>query len=87
MLKMMGGGPDDVSGHAADRSHRSQVEIAPLRAAGNQPPLIASAGPADIGCVAVPNPMTTSLDLSEADLVIGSFEEVGLSDVLHAMSR
>jgi len=31
--------------------------------------------------------MTTSLDLSEADLVIGSFEEVGLSEVLHAMSR
>ena len=28
-----------------------------------------------------------ALDMSEVDLVIGSFEEVGLSDVLHAMSR
>jgi len=52
----------------------------------DSPAGILAAKRAGIRCVAVPNPMTTSLDLSEADLVIGSFEEVGLSDVLHAMS-
>jgi HAD superfamily hydrolase (TIGR01509 family) len=71
------------------RSALTKVQCRPDEAIAfeDSPAGILAAKRAGIRCVAVPNPMTTSLDLSEADLVIGSFEEVGLSDVLHAMSR
>jgi len=52
----------------------------------DSPAGIRAAKRAGIRCVAMPNPMTTSLGLSDVDLVIGSLEEVGLRDVLHAIS-
>ncbi|MDQ4024095.1 MAG: HAD-IA family hydrolase [Actinomycetota bacterium] len=43
---------------------------------------IRAAKGAGIFCVAVPNPITRELDLSEADLVLDSFEEMSLDEVL-----
>ena len=37
---------------------------------------------AGLTCVAVPNPLTARLDLSHADLTLGSLAEVGLGDLL-----
>jgi len=43
---------------------------------------IASAKKAGLICVAVPNPLSAQLDLSEADLVMDSFEQIPLSELL-----
>ncbi|HEV2756658.1 MAG TPA: HAD-IA family hydrolase [Actinomycetota bacterium] len=43
---------------------------------------IRAAKAAGIFCVAVPNPVTSGLDLSEADVLLGSFEETSLDEVL-----
>jgi beta-phosphoglucomutase-like phosphatase (HAD superfamily) len=43
---------------------------------------IAAAKGAGLFCLAVPNEVTRTLDLSAADLVIGSFEEMTLRDLL-----
>jgi HAD superfamily hydrolase (TIGR01509 family) len=40
---------------------------------------------AGIACVAVPNGMTRHLDLSEADLVLGSLTDMSLSEVLEGL--
>ena len=43
---------------------------------------IAAAKGAGLFCLAVPNEVTRTLDLSAADLVIGSFEEMTLRELL-----
>ena len=43
---------------------------------------IAAARAAGIYCVAFPNDVTTALDLSQADLVVESLEDVPLADLL-----
>ena len=48
---------------------------------------IAAAKAAGIFCVAVPNPVTRSLDLSAADLRLDSFEALPLDDVLARAQR
>jgi HAD superfamily hydrolase (TIGR01509 family) len=42
---------------------------------------------AGLFCVAVPNPVTRELDLGRADLVLGSFEDASLDEVLAAAAR
>ncbi|MDQ3914227.1 MAG: HAD-IA family hydrolase [Actinomycetota bacterium] len=48
---------------------------------------IRAAKAAGLFCVAVPNPVTSALDLSEADLLLTSFEEMSLDDVLAQAGR
>jgi HAD superfamily hydrolase (TIGR01509 family) len=47
---------------------------------------IAAAKRAGLLCVAVPNPITASLDLGDADLLLGSLAEVTLPDLLDRLS-
>jgi HAD superfamily hydrolase (TIGR01509 family) len=42
---------------------------------------VAAAKAAGLACVAVPGPMTVSLDLSAADLIVGSLADVGWDDL------
>jgi HAD superfamily hydrolase (TIGR01509 family) len=42
---------------------------------------------AGLRCVAIPNPITARLDLSQADLLLDSLADVTLPDLLERMSR
>ena len=48
---------------------------------------IRAAKAAGLWCVAVPNPMTADLDLSEADLVLESLSDLPLPDLLLRRER
>lgn len=48
---------------------------------------ILAAKGAGMACVAVPNPITASLDLSQADLLLGSLAEVTLDELLDRLGR
>ena len=48
---------------------------------------IASAKRSGLRCVAVPNPITAGLDLSQADLRLGSLAEVSLPELLDRLAR
>ncbi len=48
---------------------------------------IVAASRAGLRCIAVPNPITAGLDLSQADLVLGSLAELTLSELLERLSR
>jgi HAD superfamily hydrolase (TIGR01509 family) len=48
---------------------------------------ITAAKAAGIYCVAVPNPTTATLDVTHADLVLGSLEEVPLADLIAHVER
>lgn len=48
---------------------------------------IRAAKAAGIYCVAVPNGVTRSFDLTEGDVLIDSFEDVSLDELLHAATR
>lgn len=60
-----------------------ELEVEPARALAleDSPNGIRSAKDAGLRCVAVPNPLTASLDLSEADLILPSLEGVTLADL------
>ena len=58
------------------------VEPSETVAFEDSPNGIAAAKSAGIFCVAVPNPITAALDLSAADLLLESFEELPLAEVL-----
>ena len=60
-----------------------ELEVEPTRALAleDSPNGIRSAKDAGLSCVAVPNPLTASLDLSEADLILPSLEGVTLADL------
>jgi len=46
---------------------------------------IAAAKAAGLRCVAIPNPMTTGLDLSAADLRLGSLADLSVADLLERL--
>lgn len=48
---------------------------------------IAAAKRAGMRCVAIPNPITARLDLSEADLVLGSLAEMTVAHILERLGR
>lgn len=48
---------------------------------------IRAAKAAGIFCVVVPNPVTRGLDLSEGDLLLESFEDMSLDEVVHVAER
>jgi beta-phosphoglucomutase-like phosphatase (HAD superfamily) len=48
---------------------------------------IRAAKAAGLFCVVVPNPVTRGLDLSDGDLLLESFEEMSLDEVVHAAAR
>jgi HAD superfamily hydrolase (TIGR01509 family) len=52
----------------------------------DSPSGVRAAKAAGLRCVAVPNPVTTSLDLSAADLQLESFEQLSLAQVLEALA-
>ncbi|MPZ70941.1 MAG: HAD-IA family hydrolase, partial [Actinobacteria bacterium] len=43
---------------------------------------VAAAKAAGLFCVAVPNPITATLDLSRADVILGSLEDMPLEELL-----
>lgn len=59
-----------------------RVEPAEAIAYEDSPNGVAAAKAAGLRCVAVPHDLTRHLDLSKADLVVGSLAEVSLSDIL-----
>jgi HAD superfamily hydrolase (TIGR01509 family) len=67
--------------------YREAIEVLGVRAdeaiaIEDSPNGVAAARAAGIFCVAVPNPVTRPLDLSEADLLVESFEDLSLDDLL-----
>jgi beta-phosphoglucomutase-like phosphatase (HAD superfamily) len=48
---------------------------------------ITAAKLAGLRCVAVPNPITSGLDLSEADLQLSSLADVTLSELLQRLTH
>jgi beta-phosphoglucomutase-like phosphatase (HAD superfamily) len=48
---------------------------------------ITAAKAAGLYCIAVPNPTTASLDVTHADLVLRSLEEVPLGDLLRRVEK
>jgi beta-phosphoglucomutase-like phosphatase (HAD superfamily) len=48
---------------------------------------ISAAKRAGLRCVAVPNPLTASLDLSQADLILTSLADVTLPQLLERLGR
>jgi HAD superfamily hydrolase (TIGR01509 family) len=58
------------------------VDAAEAIAIEDSPNGVAAARAAGIFCVAVPNVVTSELDLSDADLLVGSFEDLILVDLL-----
>jgi HAD superfamily hydrolase (TIGR01509 family) len=58
------------------------IDAAEALAIEDAPNGIAAARAAGIFCVAVPNDVTSALDLSQADLVVESLEDVPLDDLL-----
>ena len=63
------------------------LEAASAVAIEDSPHGIAAAKGAGLFCLAVPNEVTRTLDLSAADLVIGSFEEMTLRELLVRVAR
>ena len=61
--------------------------VGPLQAIAieDSPNGIAAAKSAGLRCVAVPNSITSRLDLSEADLVVGSLADVTLAELLNRL--
>jgi HAD superfamily hydrolase (TIGR01509 family) len=62
------------------------VDAGEAIAVEDSPNGVAAARAAGIFCVAVPNPVTSVLDLSNADLLIDSLEELSLDDLLARVS-
>ena len=63
------------------------VEAADAIAIEDSPNGVAAAKRAGMRCVAIPNSITTGLDLSEADIKLGSLAEVSLRDLLAKFDR
>src|ERR1700674_2488153 len=63
------------------------VEAAAAFAIEDSPNGVLAAKRAGLRCVAIPNPITARLDLSQADLQLDSLADVALPDLLERMSR
>ena len=63
------------------------VKAAEAIAIEDSPNGIAAAKRAGMRCVAIPNPITAGLDLSEADLTLASLGEVTLADLLEKLDQ
>lgn len=63
------------------------VSAAEAIAIEDSPNGVAAAKRAGMRCVAIPNPITARLDLSEADLVLGSLEDLTLAQLLERLNR
>ena len=63
------------------------VSAAEAVAVEDSPNGVRAAKAAGIFCVAVPNPVTADLDLSEADVVVGSLADLPLTDLLSRARR
>jgi HAD superfamily hydrolase (TIGR01509 family) len=65
------------------------LEVVPRRAVAveDSPNGIAAAKAAGLHCVAVPNPLTESLDLSAADLRLGSLADCSLAEAVTRVTR
>jgi beta-phosphoglucomutase-like phosphatase (HAD superfamily) len=63
------------------------IAVAPSDALAieDSPHGVAAAKAAGCACVAVPHALTASLDLTSADLVVGSLADVALGDVLERL--
>lgn len=59
------------------------VQASEAIAIEDSPNGVAAAKRAGMRCVAIPNPITAQLDLSQADVVLGSLAEVTLLELLH----
>jgi HAD superfamily hydrolase (TIGR01509 family) len=66
-----------------------ELGVAPEEAIAieDSPNGVAAAVDAGIFCVAVPNPVTSRLDLAAADLVLGSLEDLPLRDLVAQIER
>jgi len=63
------------------------VKAAEAIAIEDSPNGIAAAKRAGMRCVAIPNPITAGLDLSEADMTLASLGEVTLADLLEKLDQ
>ena len=66
---------------------RLEVTAAEAIAFEDSPNGITAAKAAGLYCVAVPNPTTTTLDVTHADLVLRSLEEVSLAELLRRVEQ
>src|SRR5579864_4150660 len=63
------------------------VPAAEAFAIEDSPNGVAAAKSAGLRCVAVPNPITSQLDLSQADVVVASLAGLSLADLVHGLDR
>ncbi len=66
--------------------HRLDVSADEAIALEDSPIGIQSAKSAGLYCIAVPNPLTSRLPLSQADLLLGSLEEIPLEQLLNQIN-
>jgi HAD superfamily hydrolase (TIGR01509 family) len=66
--------------------HRLDVNADEAIALEDSPIGIQSAKSAGLYCIAVPNPLTSRLPLSQADLLLGSLEEIPLEQLLNQIN-
>ena len=64
-----------------------QIDASEAIAFEDSPNGVTAANAAGVYCVAVPNPVTASLDLAHADLLLGSLEEVPLAELLRRVEQ
>jgi HAD superfamily hydrolase (TIGR01509 family) len=84
---------DDVARTKPDpalyRTAVEWLEVAPNEAVAFEDSLngLIAAKRAGLYCVVIPNPLTQQLDLAEADLRLGSLEEMSLGDLLASLEQ